>query len=264
MSIQITKKAITWPYTFSLIEFLISSRDSVSEPLLRAGINHSIIFNSACFIEGLLEATLKEMLKRRREIFHGIGKPEFSARKTTNTLFNGLVGDLEQRISRATGADAYNDLFGVITGMKLTEREPIKAKWEGIATLFQFRNVLAHGREISASQMKAYWIEQPWLDQYTGGYKRAEDYLKKHQLITERFWTTKNEHLYFSDQISDHFWSVALGFVRTVYECSDADDQQALAHWFDNINGYENQDEQDVASQSATRSESDSEDGGKP
>jgi len=66
------------------------------------GINHAIVFYSACYIEGIMEAVLKAVLKRRREIYNKIEMPDFDVRKTTNILFNALEEDLVIRISQST------------------------------------------------------------------------------------------------------------------------------------------------------------------
>lgn len=134
------------PCTRALIDFLTATRETASAPLLRAAINHAIIFYSACFIEGVLEAGLKALLRRRREVYNRVEMPELEVRKTTNTLFNALEEDVDKRISRATGIDAYDDLFRLVTGSQLSRRDSLKPIWEGMCVLFQFRNMLAHGR----------------------------------------------------------------------------------------------------------------------
>lgn len=155
--------------------------------------------------------------------------PELEVRKTTNTLFNALEEDVDQRISRATGIDAYDDLFRLVTGSQLSRRDSLKPIWEGMYVLFQFRNVLAHGREISAARLSAYWIKEPWLDQFTGGYKRAEEYLVKRKLISKGFWDSDSEHLFFSDDVADHFWCLSSDFVREVQASVDAEDRAVFA-----------------------------------
>ena len=233
MSKRVIKKEITWPCTRELNQFLSSSRATASTPILHAAINHAIVFYSACYIEGILEAALKRLLRRRREVYNRIDMPEFEVRKTTNTLFKALEMDVEQRISRATGIKAYDELFSLVTETKLSRRRELQPMWEGICTLFQFRNVLAHGREISASRLSAYWLEQPWLDEFAGGYKHAEEYLKKRKLIETGFWDTESPHLFFSDEVADHFWTLAQQFISEIRTSLDPTDRAVFDEMLD-------------------------------
>ena len=196
------------------IEFLLHRRSKAHSVALSIGINHAIVFNSACYLEGILETSLKALLRRRREIFNKIDMPDFEVRKTTNTLFRALEEDLENRISRSTGISVYEQIIELLTNKKISQNEDIKELWEGIQVLFQFRNVLAHGREVSARRISAYYIKEPWKENFSGGYKRAEDYLTKVGLLDQSFMDSDKLDLFFTDPIADHFWELASKFVE--------------------------------------------------
>ena len=102
-----TKSQVTWPYLKELTEYLANSRNNLMTTNLREGINHAIIFYSACYIEGMMEQVLKGILLRRRKLYNKINIPEFEIRRTTNLLFLALEEDLAIRISRSTGIHTY-------------------------------------------------------------------------------------------------------------------------------------------------------------
>jgi hypothetical protein len=66
--------------------------------------------------------------------------------------------------------------------------------WEGITTLFHFRNVLAHGRQVSAVRTligqvsnEDGTIQDRFSDEFGGSYRKVEDYLRKQKLISASF-----------------------------------------------------------------------------
>ena len=221
---KLIKSQNTWPCIKELIEFLGKSRNNQTTIELRIGINYSIIFYSACYIEGVIEQILKTVLSRRRTLYNKIDKPEFDIRKTTNTLFNALEEELETRISRSTGINSYLDLIKLLTGNAISQNLKVQECLEGIIVLFQFRNMLAHGREISATRISAYWINDPWQEIFLGGYKRAEEYLIKIGLLDSGFMDSTRLDLFFTDAIADHFWDLARNFIsRTIQSLEDQD-----------------------------------------
>lgn len=229
MAKRVIIKQQTWPCIEELIEFLLTKRNNEEHSsTLRVGINHSVIFYSACYLEGIIESGLKAILSQKREVFNTVDIPELYARKTVNRFFNSLESDIEERIARTTGVPNYDKIFELLTGERISKYNGVNALWEGIEVLFQFRNVLAHGREISASKMSAYWIEEPWKEFYSGGYKKAEDYLLKKGLIAQKFIDCDSEELYFTDGVADHFWGLSKEFVYQVSNGLPEDAKEAF------------------------------------
>lgn len=216
-------KEQTWPYLKTLINFLIDSRDKEQITELNVGINYSIILHSACYVEGILEDGLKGILRQRRDVYNSIDIPDFYRRKTINILFKSIEEDIENKISRTTGIENYNAIFKLLTDKNINEFPSIKPLMEGIQVLFQFRNVLAHGREISTRLISAYWIEEPYKEFYFGGYKKAENYLLKKGLINKKFSESDSAEVYFTNVIADHFWDISKTFLKIVANSLDDD-----------------------------------------
>ncbi|TET47533.1 MAG: hypothetical protein E3J57_04260 [Dehalococcoidia bacterium] len=229
MARKLMKSQNTWPCIKELIGFLLQSRDNQLTTDLRMGINHAIIFYSACYVEGVMEYVLKTLLSRRRELYNKIDMPEFEIRRTTNTLFNALEEDLEIRISRSTGISTYLDLINLLTGNTISQNPKIGELLEGINILFQFRNVLAHGREISAARLSAYWIKEPWQEIFLGGYKRAEEYLIKIGLLDSGFMDSNKVDLFFTNSIADHFWDLSSDFIARSIDALEDQDKIAVS-----------------------------------
>ena len=192
----------------------------------RAGINFSILLNSACYVEGRLEWLLHELLDARAELFRLIDKPDFEIRRSVNRFFNRVREDIKQRICRATGPENYGHLFELLVGIPLSECAGDAVSWEGIRVIFFLRNVIAHGRMAAADQtMVGGTLEQPeWEKEFTGGYARVSDYLEKRGLASRKFGDLANdefvdlgiESLVFCDQVADHFWSLAQSFIQSL------------------------------------------------
>jgi hypothetical protein len=233
---KITIKSVsTYPCFNDLVHFLQQSRGNEVGTDLRMAINHAIIFYSACYVEGAMEQILKVLLRRRSDIFNKIKMPELETRRTTNTLFRALEEDLEIRISRSTGIDSYLSLIELLTETshpllnKPSSKKPAVSKLlEGIKILFQFRNMLAHGREIRASRVSAWWINEPWQDHFSGGYGQAEQYLIKAKLLDHHFMESDNVALFFTDDIADHFWSLACSFLKAIATSLEVKDKKAV------------------------------------
>jgi len=207
-----------WPYLEEHVIFLKSQRKRV--PLknrsTRIGINISLIFMSACCIESRVERELKELIRHRRRVIGGVEVEKFYQRRILNTFMNNMEDYLDSRVERTTGIDN----LGAILELLSYKRTPVKfsdySNWEGIRVLFNFRNVLAHGRESSAKRTQAWWVEGDWKDDFTGGYKLTEDYLFKKKLIKGRFFEKGTiEHL-FTNRVTDHFVIQSMIFSRYI------------------------------------------------
>lgn len=208
----------TWPFLETLIDFLIESRELKEiQTELNIGINYSILFNSACYVEGVLEEILKDILKKKREVFNSISKPDFYARKTMNFFYTSIEKDIETRIARATGLESYNTIFKLLTQKNISDFPSVKPLMEGINVLFQFRNVLAHGREISAQLVSTYRVDE-YTEHYSGGYKKAEDYLLKKGLIQKTIYECNEPGMYFTKDIADHFWNLSKIFLKEIID----------------------------------------------
>ena len=206
MQITIYTETI-WPSIHAALNHLQQQRvDNLSQQVA-AGINFSIILGSACYLEGVLETGLKAILSHQSA---NKGKiEELEKRRSFNLFYNGLIEDIERRISNATGTDGYDPIFMLLVGKKLSQLKTVVPLWEGITVLFQVRNVLGHGRAVTAQKIDAYWVREGEDERFSGGYRRAEDYLRKKKLVHKRFFEAHSDYLFLSDAVADHFWKLA-------------------------------------------------------
>jgi len=208
-----------WQHIPSTISFLMNQRKTLkhSDISVKIGLNFSIILNSACFVEGALKTGLKGLLLQRRNEFNKVSSfPKFYTRKTLNTLFNSIESELDRRISRSTGLSNYDELFNLLIDQKLSGDDRIKPLWEGIQVLFQFRNVLAHGKEVSALAHSSPQTQGEWLEDFCGGYKKAEEYLLKNKLLKKRYLDKGSEEIFFTNNIANHFYTLSQKFIRAI------------------------------------------------
>ena len=229
MSIHRKIRAPIWPTIYKTNIHLISQRNGLDEKdEVRAGINLVVILNTTCFVEGALESGMKGILRQKREAFSKVDIPELETRKTVNILFNNLEKDMEMRIGRTTGIQNYDSMFELLINSKISQYDNVKPLWEGMMVLFNFRNVLAHGREVSATLVNAWNYDEEWKEFFSGGYSKAEKYLQKNELISGKFTESKLDNLYFEDKIADHFWNLSLDFLRKISESLKGEEKVAF------------------------------------
>lgn len=191
----------------------------------RAGVNFSVLLNSACFVEGSLESLLRRLLDARSRLFHSIDKPHFETRRAFYLFIGRLIDDLEERVCRATGPENYSEMFQLVLGKSLAECANDTASWEGIRVLFFLRNVIAHGRmAVIKHTMVRGTLRQPeWDEDFRGGYAKAAEYLQKRGLASGKFGDVDVETLVFNDRVADHFWNLAEAFTQAITTHVEAD-----------------------------------------
>ena len=196
-------------------EFLIKKRNEIEDidEELRIGINLSIILNSACYLEGAIEAVLKEFVYFKTKALNKVYIPDVETRKEIFSFYNPLMDDLEVRISRTTGMQNYDQLFELFCGERISKMSNMETLWEGVQILFNFRNVIAHGREASACIINAYYYPEP-VEEFSGGYAKLEQYLLKKKIIDKKFTDAEDVTIFFNNEIADHFWSLCNIFLK--------------------------------------------------
>jgi len=198
-----------WPSIKVTLEYLVSKRQEPVPDLVRAGLNFSIVLGSACYLEGILEALLKATLDCRRAEFNQTEIEDFESRRAVNVYYSRLEEDLSQRIGHCIGAQAYDEVFNLLAGQPLSQTKEVVPLWEGVTVLFNFRNVLGHGREVFARHFAGGAVVGGFKEEFAGGYRKVEDYLRKQGLLSRRFVDAHSEYLFLSDPIADHFWGLA-------------------------------------------------------
>ncbi len=218
MAIHIVIKNTIWEYQKDHIDFLYENRKYLKRKEDRIGINISIVINSACYLEGFLEFQLKLLLENRMKVLKKLNFDDFALRRIKNTFINSIENDFETTISRCTGLQQFDSLIKLFSHKdeKSTFRD--FPNWEGITVLFQLRNVLAHGRQISAKRVSSYLTNNTWEDHFYGGYKKAEEYLTKKKFISKKYLDSENIDHLFTNKVTDHFNKVAKQFYKFIFK----------------------------------------------
>lgn len=206
-----------YEYYESIIKFNIDSRKNITDEKLTTAINLNIILNTACFLEGFFEDRGMLLLGYYREIYDLVNFEEFELRKPKNVFFNNIQRFLSKKISQTTGIENYNTIFELLTDSSFIKSPKTAPFIEGINVLFQFRNVIAHGRQVHFYEVEAYFtngIEE----NFNGGYKRAETYCIKKGLLSKQVKDGGTAQLYFTNEIADHFFSLATNFIKAFDE----------------------------------------------
>jgi hypothetical protein len=198
-----------WPSVEAAVDFISGVRDANLDHVVRAGLNFSIVLGSACFLEGTLETVLKGLLQYRRSVFDKATVRGEELRGSMYAFYGRIEDDLSNRIGRSTGANGYDDTFRLLHGLSLHELDGVRPLWEAVTVLFQFRNVLGHGREVIAKRFSGFSVEGGEREEFPGSYRRVEEYLLKAGLLDRRFVDAHDEYLLLSDSIADHFWDMA-------------------------------------------------------
>lgn len=216
MAIKEIHKHSVFPHIEKHIEFLYSSRMNLERKQKdeKIGINYSIILMCACLIEGKLESDLKELVQHRCNVFNDLQVKDFYKRRINGTVVNKLFDLTEDNISRTIGIANFESLFKLLSYKRTPEKYSDYANWEGITVLFNFRNVLAHGREISAKRILAWWTNDNWKDEFKGGYSASEKYLIKKKIIKKGVIENRSAEHLFTNKVSDHFYSISKSFLK--------------------------------------------------
>lgn len=199
----------------TMIDYLMAERKEITNEKLICAMNLNIILNSACFIEGNLENKLKSVLESIKEKYNKIDISDFEIRKPINVFINNIEKDLDRKIAQCTGIEKYDELFHILLNKSLKKEKGIAEIIEGVQVLFQLRNVIAHGKEVKAYEVNAFWTNG-FEENFIGGYKKAETYLLKKNIIEKKFKDLESSNVFFSNEVADHFWQTSKKFLELV------------------------------------------------
>ena len=131
------------------MDYLVEQRKERVPDLVKSGLNFSNVLGSVCYVEGILEVLLRGLLNCRDSQCRRSKIDDRDARRAMNTYYARLEDELSHNIVRAVGATGYDEIFTLLTGQRPSQLKKVKPFWESIAVLFNFRNVLGHGRQLS-------------------------------------------------------------------------------------------------------------------
>lgn len=224
--VTITITEALWPCIEATIDYLVEQREERAPDPVKSGLNFSIILGSACYVEGVLEVLLRGLLSCRTREYRCVNIEDLNSRRALNKYYARIQDEFSRNIGRAAGASGYDELFTLLAGQRLSQLKKVKPLWESITVLFNFRNVLGHGRQVSARQSFGGGVPGGFREDFYGSYKVVEDYLRKKRLIDRRFIDRHSEFMFLSGTIADHFWELAKAMPEAILSSlSDTDER---------------------------------------
>ncbi len=206
--------------------FFISCRDNVSEEV-RVGLNYNIIVDTAFILEAESEALIHSIVDQYEQIYIKFYQPDLTdcdAKLAANakTLLRSSFSMIKNYSSKKTGMEHYKTIFNIlIPESDLTTIKPFE---EGIQVLYQFRNVIAHGRAIRFEE-RTYYAYPDYDNEvkkeidFMGGYKKVQDYLIKKGLLEQPITESLDYKSLFSDAICDHMIKVESDYYEALKKC---------------------------------------------
>jgi hypothetical protein len=232
----ITFTEAVWPCIAAAMDYIAEGRKDHVPDLVKSGLNFSILLGSACFVEGVLEALLREILNCRRVDYNRIPQvDDLATRGPVNSYYNRLEEELSRNIGRTLGSSGYDEMFALLTGRRLSRLSKVEPFWEGVTILFNFRNVLGHGREVSAKHFQGGLTPGGFREEFSGSYKKVEDYLHKKKLLARRFVEAHSEFLFLTTPIADHFWELARALPEAVMSSLAPGEEAACRKMFERV-----------------------------
>ena len=223
-----------WPCIRETLDYLAEQRGDSVPKLVEAGLNFSIVLGAACYVEGVLESLLRSLLACRRAELNRIQIDDTRSWRPMNLFYERLEDELSRNIGRAVGAQGYDEMFNLLTGKRLSQLTEVVPLWEAVAVLFNFRNVLGHGRQVSARHFE---VSGPGgiKEDFPGAYKAVEAYLQKKKLLLRRFVDVHNEYVFLSAAIADHFLTLAKALPTAIMASLPDEEQSACRRGLEEV-----------------------------
>lgn len=206
--------------------FLLSCRTRSSVDI-RIGLNYNIIIDTVLILEAELENLLHDIINQYERIYIKYYQPDLKEYDTelaanVKKLLGSAFHHLKEYSSKGTGMDHYINAFKML--IPESDLTPLNPYEEGIKVLFQFRNVIAHGRAIRFEE-RSYFTYPDYENEtkkevdFTGGYKKAQEYLIKKGLLDKPVTESHDFRALFSNEICDHLIQVESDFIDTLEKC---------------------------------------------
>lgn len=190
-----------WLYYPSMIKWEIQQRDLLDKTktdYLISTINASLIIEMATFWEGIVFEMQTEIF------FDRFGKGVDGFQNSLNRYF-------DNKLSNATWT-AYIEYFDLLLGEKLVERNE---NWKAIQVMFNFRNMLVHGKEIEIHYYDdngKLHAESPY------GFKKIFDFLKEKRLLDLSFTPHMNSVDILNGNVVNFFYANVIQFIDKLFD----------------------------------------------
>lgn len=207
-------------------DYLLSCREKSSENV-QIGLNYNIIIDTALILEAESENLIHNIINQYEKVSIKFYQPDLKECNTnlaTNVkmLLNSAFPKLKEYSSKGTGMEHYIKTFKML--IPESDLTPLKPYEEGIQVLYQFRNVIAHGRAIRFEERTYYSFpdyenETKKEIDFMGGYKKVQDYLIKKRLLDKPVTESHDFKALFSNEICDHLIQVESEYFETWKKC---------------------------------------------
>lgn len=191
-----------WLYYPSLIKWKIEQRnkvDKIEKDYLISTINASLIIEMATFWEGIVNEMQTEIF------FDRLGQKD-KFHESLNEYF-------DEKLSKATWA-TYIKVFDLLLGESLTNRIE-NENWKAINILFNFRNMLVHGKEIQIDYFEdggKIGVESP------NGFKKTFEYLKEKKLLNVSLSPRLNSVDMLNSDVVDFLYNHLIKFIENLFD----------------------------------------------
>ena len=207
-------------------DYLLSCRENVSEEV-RIGLNYNIIIGTALILEAESESLIHNIINQYEELcikYYQLDLIGCDANLAANArcLLNSSFSKLKEYSSKGTGMEHYKKTFQML--LPKSDLTPLTPYEEGIQVLYQFRNVIAHGRAIRFEE-RTYYSHIDYEKEtkkeidFMGGYKKAQEYLIKKGLLNVPITESYDFKSLFSNEICDHLIEVESNYYKTLEKC---------------------------------------------
>ena len=194
---------------------------------VRLGLNYNIIIDTALILEAESEDLLHNVINQYERLYIKYYQPDLSEADkamadNAKKLFSSAFPRLKDYSSKRTGMKHYIDTFKML--IPESDLTPLKTYDEAIQVLYQFRNVIAHGRAIRFEE-RTYYTYPDYENEskkeidFMGGYRKTQEYLIKKGLLAKPVTETHDFKSLFSDKICDHLINVESDFFETWKKC---------------------------------------------
>lgn len=195
------------PRTIAYLQHGRATLDHSADDFTPTGVNYTIIMLAVFYLEGCLEAWL-------RETICSVPIPD-------HPMLQELQVEFLNKIGKTTSPEDYNKQVELVCGRKLSELCP--DKWEGFKALFALRGALAHGRMLQATVTTD---GQNHENSFNGGYQTAWKYLEGQGVVTSQMDVFSLGELLLSDSVADHWVSFCRSFIYALGEALGGNEQK--------------------------------------
>ena len=194
----IARQTVWYSYPM-MIKWKISERnkmDSDKQHSLIFGINTSLIVDCASFVEGVIDEVLRKVLYHRQYP----AKDELKYR---------LITDLENRLENAQWTE-YIKVSELIIG-KTMSNSLGNDLWKSISTMFVFRNMIVHGKELQIEYYKD--SKEKIRVVVPRKYNTVYGYLIEKRVIIKKIKDRYDRIDIIDNLVIDHFFKISIQFL---------------------------------------------------